>query len=40
MNKAADEIEAMPDDSVVANVLMPDYGRMRDGVRACLKARK
>lgn len=37
MNTAADELDAMPDGSVIANVLMPDYGRMRDGVRACLK---
>lgn len=37
---AADEIDAMPPGSVVANVFMPDYGRMRDGVRACLKAQE
>lgn len=37
--KAADEIDAMPDDSVIASVFMPDYGQMRAGVRACLKAR-
>jgi hypothetical protein len=33
--KAAEELEAMPPGSVVAEVFMPDYGRMRDGVRAC-----
>lgn len=36
---AADELNAMPDGSVIANVFMPDYGRMREGVRACLKER-
>jgi hypothetical protein len=30
----------MPDGSVIANVFMTDYGRMRDGVRACLKAQE
>lgn len=36
--QAADEIDALPEGSVIAGVFMPDYGRMRDGVRACLKA--
>lgn len=36
--QAADELDAMPDGSVIANVFMPDYGKMRKGVRACLKA--
>lgn len=37
--KAADELDAMPEDSVIANVFMPDYGSMRAAVRACLKER-
>jgi hypothetical protein len=35
---AADELDAMPDTSIIKNVFIVDYGRMRDGVRACLKA--
>jgi hypothetical protein len=35
--KAAEELEAMPPGSVVADIFMPDYGKMRDGVRACQK---
>lgn len=35
---AADELDALPDASVLKTVFVPDYGRMRDGVRACLKA--
>jgi hypothetical protein len=37
--KAADELDAMPEDSVIAGVFIVDYGRMRDGVRACIAAR-
>lgn len=37
--EAANELDALPDGSVLANVFMPDYGQMRAGVRACLKAR-
>lgn len=37
--EAANELDALPDGSVIANVFMPDYGRMRAGVRACLQAR-
>lgn len=37
--KAADEVAAMPAGSVVAEVLLPDYGSMRDAVRACMAAR-
>lgn len=37
--KAADELDAMPEDSVIAGVFMPDYGKMRAGVRECIKAR-
>jgi hypothetical protein len=36
---AADEIDALPDGSVLGNIMMPDYGRMRAGVRECIKAR-
>lgn len=37
--EAAKELDALPDGSVIANVMMPDYGTMRAGVRACLQAR-
>jgi hypothetical protein len=33
--QAADELAAMPDGGIVKGLFMPDYGRMRDGVRAC-----
>ncbi len=33
--KAADELDALPDGSIVANVMMPDYGTLRAGARAC-----
>lgn len=33
--KALGELVAMPEDSVVANVMMPDYANLRDQVRAC-----
>lgn len=36
--QAADELERMPPGSIIADLFMPDYGRMRQGVRACLKA--
>lgn len=38
--KAADEVESLPEGSVVAGVFLPDYGRMRDAVRECIKARE
>jgi hypothetical protein len=37
-NLAADELDALPDTSFIKNVLIVDYGRMRDGVRACIAA--
>lgn len=37
--EAAAEVKALPDGSVLGNIFMPDYGQMRDGVRACLKER-
>lgn len=33
--QAADELDAMPDSSIIKALFMPDYGRMRAGVRAC-----
>jgi hypothetical protein len=33
--QAADELEALPPDGVVRGRMMPDYGTMRDEVRAC-----
>lgn len=39
MNQAADEIDALPDGSVVGNILMPDYAKMRAGVRECIASR-
>jgi hypothetical protein len=33
--QAADELAAMPDGGIVKGLFMPDYGRMRDGTRAC-----
>lgn len=38
--QAADELDAMPENSVIAGVFMPDYGKMRAGVRECIKARE
>jgi hypothetical protein len=35
--KAADELQALPADSIVRAKFMPDYGRMRAEVRACRK---
>jgi len=37
---AAAEEDALPDGSVIKDIYMPDYGTMRDGVRACRAARK
>lgn len=31
----ADELAKLPDGSLLANVMMPDYGTLRDEVRAC-----
>lgn len=39
LDGAADEIDALPDGSVLGNIMMPDYGKMRAGVRECIKAR-
>lgn len=36
--RAADELDGLPDGTVLKNLFIPDYGRMRDGVRACQKA--
>lgn len=33
MRRAADELAAMPADSIVAGVMIPDYQRMRDQAR-------
>jgi uncharacterized protein YgbK (DUF1537 family) len=33
--QAASEIEKLPADSVVANIIIPDWVRQRDDVRAC-----
>jgi hypothetical protein len=35
--RAADELLALPADSIVRAKFMPDYGRMRAEVRACRK---
>lgn len=35
---AAAELAAMPANSVIADVWIPDYGRLRDASRACLEA--
>jgi hypothetical protein len=35
MTKAADELDKLPADSVVANIIVPDWLRMRDENRAC-----
>ena len=32
---AADELKAMDDSSVIKTVMMPDYGTLRAGARAC-----
>lgn len=36
--KAAEELAALPADSVIANVIVPDWQRHRDEARACQKA--
>jgi hypothetical protein len=33
--RAADELSALPRDGMVRSTMMPDYGRLRDQVRAC-----
>ena len=33
--QAADELSALPRDSIVRGTMMPDYGRLRDQARAC-----
>lgn len=33
--RAADELDALPPGSVVADVMMPDYASLRDQARAC-----
>lgn len=33
--QAADELLALPRDSMIRGTFMPDYGRLRDQVRAC-----
>ncbi len=37
---AADELDALPDGSIIANVMMPDYGTLRAGARACNEGAK
>lgn|GEM_PF-6984032 len=37
-DQALAELQALPGDGIVRGRLMPDYGRMRDEVRACKKA--
>jgi hypothetical protein len=39
LNQAADEVEKLPEGSIIGGVLLPDYGRMRDAVRVCIKER-
>ena len=34
-SQAADELQALPRDSVVRALMMPDYGRLRAQSRAC-----
>lgn len=34
------ELQALPETGVVRSRFMPDYGALRDGTRACLKAQK
>ena len=33
--QGAEELQALPKDSVVRGTFMPDYGRLRDQSRAC-----
>lgn len=35
---AVDELSALPRDGMVRGTMMPDYGRLRDQVRACREA--
>jgi hypothetical protein len=39
LEAAADEIDALPNGSVLGNVMMPDYGTLRAGARACWLAK-
>lgn len=36
-DQAADELDGMPDSSIIKQLFIPDYGRMRAGTRACQK---
>lgn len=36
---AADELTALPRDSIVRSMMMPDYARLRDQARACREER-
>lgn len=38
--QAADELDKLPADSVIANVIVPDWQRQRDEARACQKTPK
>jgi hypothetical protein len=38
--KAVQELELLPQDSVIANKFMPDHLRMRREARACAKGKK
>lgn len=40
MAAAANELAALPANSILASVLVPDLGRMRDEARACAKGHK
>ncbi len=33
--RAADELEAMPERSIIRERFMPDYGKLRTQIRAC-----
>jgi hypothetical protein len=37
LEAAADEIDALPDGSVLANIMIPDYAAIRAGARECAK---
>jgi hypothetical protein len=37
---AADELEKMPPGSVIADIFMPDYAKIRAGARACQKGQQ
>jgi hypothetical protein len=38
--RTADELSALSADSILASVLVPDLGRMRDEARACAKGQR